>query len=73
MPESSGPGRSRPGRTNLEVILSPYLAVSMLQMFQRKAIPALTEERFYEAVDALVLLLEQTNDEKHRLIPKEEE
>jgi len=56
-----------------EVLLSPYLAVSMLAMFQRKAIPRLTEERYYEAVDALVQLLEDANDEKYRLIPKEEE
>jgi len=53
--------------------MSPYLAVSMLCMFQRKAIPTLTEERYYEAVDSIVKLLEDCNDEKYRLLPKEEE
>lgn len=52
--------------------MSPFLAVSVLTMLVKRRIPC-KEEVYYEAVDALIQLLEESNDEKYQLIPKEED
>jgi len=46
--------------------LSPFTAVAMLTMFKQRRI-TMDEETYEQCVDAIVLLLEQVNDESYRL------
>jgi len=46
--------------------VSPFTAVAMLTMFKQRRLN-MHEEQFHQCVDALVELLEQTNNEKFRL------
>lgn len=46
--------------------VSPFTAVAMLTMFKQRRLN-MDEEMFDTCVDALVQLLEDTNDEKFRL------
>lgn len=49
--------------------MSPFSAVSVLHAFNKDAGLNLSQEVFDTAVDALVALLEKSNDNKHRVYP----
>jgi len=51
---------------NQEPKVSPFTAVAMLTMFKQRRLN-MDERMFDQCVDALVELLEATNDEKFRL------
>jgi len=56
--------------------MSPYSALALLCLFKQGKM-SLTVSQFDECQDALITLLEEVNDEKHRLrsdtIPDQEE
>lgn len=47
--------------------MSPFSAVGVLSVFSKGHV-TLQRKQFDEAFDALVLLLEKANDQKHKLI-----